>query len=186
MEANTMISVRNRCGATVVYSVPELNRRRQFQPNEVKRIPYEELEAVSYQQGGRAILYHYLLIEDQDALRQLINGKEEPEYWLTVDKIPGWINSCTREEFEDALNFAPEGVKQLIRDFSVSVPLTDTEKRKLVLKKLNFDVDAAVRNNAPEEETQPEIPVRVAAPTPGVTTRKTNPTYKITKPAETN
>ena len=183
MEANKMISVRNRCGATVVYSVPELNRRRQFEPNEVKKVPYEELEAVSYQQGGKALLYHYLLIDDQEALRELINGKEEPEYWLTESKIPSWLNTCTRAEFEDAVNFAPEGVKELIRQYSVSVPLTDTEKRKLVATKLDFDVDAAIRNNEAEKENESagETPIRVAAPVPGTVTRKTNPTYKITK-----
>lgn len=183
MEANKMISVRNRCGATVIYNIPELNRRRQFEPNEVKKVPYEELEAVSYQQGGKALLYHFLLIDDQDVLRELINGEEQPEYWLTEDKIPGWLNSCTKEEFEDAANFAPEGVKELIRRYSVSVPLTDTEKRKIVAKKLDFDVDAAVRNNEAEreEETAAETPVRVAAPVPGAATRKTSPTYKITR-----
>lgn len=186
MEANKMISVRNRCGATVIYNVPELGRRRQFEPGEVKRIPYEELEAVSYQQGGKSLLYHFLLIDDQDSLRELINGTEEPEYWLTEDKIPGWLNSCSKEEFEDAVNFAPEGVKELIRRYSVSVPLTDTEKRKIVAQKLDFDVDAAVRNNeAEKDESATETPVRVATPVPGTVTRKTNPTYKITKPAET-
>jgi len=184
MDAKKIIPVRNRCGGTVVYSVPELGRRRQFQPNELKKVPFEELEAVSYQEGGKALLYHYLLVEDQDALRELINGKEEPEYWLTEDRIPEWLNTCTRSEFEDALGFAPEGVKDLIKKYSVSVPLTDTEKRKLVAQKLNFDVDAAIKNEEAEKEEEtssPETP-HIVAPVPGATARKTNPTYLLTKP----
>lgn len=180
MDTNTLITVRNRCGATVVYSVPELHIRRQFQPNEVKRIPYEELEAVSYQQGGMALLYHYLLIEDQAVLRRLINGEEQPEYWLTEAQIPGWLNTCTLAAFEDALNFAPEGVKELIKRYSVSVPLKDTEKRKLVNEKLDFDVDAAVKNA--EAESAAAGTTQIVAPTPGAVTRKTTPQYKIIKP----
>lgn len=182
MDTNKIIEVRNRCGGTVVYSIPELNRRRQFQPGEVKKIPYDELEALSYQQGGKALLYHFLLIEDQSALRTLINGEEEPEYWLTEDKIPEWLNSCSRSEFEDALNFAPVGVKDLIKKYSVSVPLTDTEKRKLVAQKLDFDVDAAIRNNEAEKENSSEASAPIVAPTPGTATRKSHPTYKIIKP----
>lgn len=97
--------------------------------------------------------------------------------------IPSWLNTCKQEEFEDALNFAPEGVKELIKQYSVSVPLTDTEKRKLVLEKLDFDVDAAVKNSEADKEEIPSNPTtpKIVAPTPGTVTRKTTPQYKIVK-----
>lgn len=182
MDSNKIIKVCNRSGGTVVYAVPEMGIRRQFQPREVKNIKFGELESLSYQQGGKALLYHFLMIEDEDALRELINGEAEPEYWLTENQIPGWLNTCSLAQFVDALNFAPEGVKDLIKKYSVSVPLNDVTKRQKVLEILEFNVDAAVKNEKADKEGETkEAPVRISAPTPGKANRQSQPTYKIVK-----
>lgn len=187
MGNNKMVRVTNRSGATVVYAVPEMHVRRQFAIHETKMVPFEELQALSYQQGGLELIYHFLLVEEVDSLRELINAEEEPEYWLTEKQIPEWLNTCTLGEFTDALNFAPEGVKELIKQYSVSVPLNDYNKRKKVLEILDFDVDAAVKNDEADKADDPkkEAPVRINAPVPGKPGRQSNPTYRIVKPANT-
>lgn len=185
MNKNTLVRISNRSGGTVVYSVPEMHVIRTFTEREVKEVPFAELQAVSYQPGGRALLYHYLMIENEEALRLLINKQEEPEYWLTEDKIGEWINTSSIDEFTDALNFAPSGVKELIKKYAVSVPLNDLRKCSLVREKLNFDVQAAIANNMAEKEAEDAAaPQRLATPNEE---RKTNPTYrKIIKPAPTD
>lgn len=183
-EERKMVKVTNRSGGTVVYNVPEMAIRRVFSPREVKTVTYDELVQLSYQEGGRALIYHYLLVEDPDVLHEMINGQEEPEYWLTADKIPGWLNTCPLDQFIDALNFAPQGVKELIKDYSVSIPLNDVQKRKKIKEILEFDVDSAVRAKEAEEEENVKTPnvTRIAAPVPGNATRSTQPTYKIVRP----
>lgn len=177
-----MVKVTNRSGGIVFYNVPEVHAARQFSPRESKVVPYQELVELSYQAGGRALIYHYLLVEDQEALREVINANEEPEYWLTNEQIPQWLNTCSLDQFIDALNFAPQGVKELIKDYSVSIPLTDTNKRKKVLEILHFDVDSAVRaKETEEEENKKEQVTRITAPVPGTAARKTQPTYKVIK-----
>lgn len=182
MDKNTLVRVSNRSGGTVVYSVPEMHVIRTFTERETKEVPFAELQAVSYQMGGRALLYHYLMIEDETALRALINGKEEPEYWLTAEKIPSWINDSSMDEFTDALNFAPVGVKELIKQYAVSVPLNDIRKCDLIKEKLDFDVETAIKNNKADKEAEAakETPTRIAVPTGA---RKSNPTYRVIKPA---
>ena len=182
-ENKKMVKVTNRSGGIVVYNVPELNIRRQFSPREMKVVTYDELVQLSYQEGGRALIYHYLLLEDADVLHEVTNCQEEPEYWLTAEMIPGWLNTCSLEQFVDALNFAPQGVKELIKDYSVSLPLNDVQKRRKVFEILDFDVDSAVKAKEAEaegEEANKEV-VRIAAPVPGNAKRTTQPTYKVIK-----
>lgn len=186
MEKNTMVKVSNRSSGTVVYTVPEMHVTRVFSEREVKDVPFGELQAVSYQPGGRELLYHYLMVHDEEALRALINADEEPEYWLTEDKIPVWINSSTIEEFTDALNFAPDGVKELIKKYAVTVPLNDIRKCDLIKEKLEFDVETAIKNDKADKEADNDtknIVKKERLSTPKE--RKTTPNYRIIKPSPT-
>lgn len=141
---NRPIKVTNRSNGFVAYTLPEKHLRREFNPRETKTIDYEELLEVSVQVGGRELLYNYLLINDAEAMREILNVHEEPEYWLAEEKIPTWMNSCSLNEFKDALDFAPDGVKELIKKYAVSVPLNDVSKRMAIKDILKFDVSAAI------------------------------------------
>ena len=120
-----MLKVQNRSNGFVVYSLPERHLRREFNPRETKNIEKQELIELTSILGGREIIYNYLLIEDANAMREILNVKEEPEYWLTEDQIPQWMERCSLNEFKDGLDFAPEGVKDLIKQYAVSMPLND-------------------------------------------------------------
>jgi hypothetical protein len=108
------------------------------------------------------------LIQNKEAIHEGLNLTEEPEYWLTEDIIPTWINECSLDEFKDALQFAPVGVKDLIKKYSVSVPLNDVNKRQAVLDFLGFNVTSAIAlNEASKEDKVEEVETskrRVATP----------------------
>ena len=149
-------TVTNKSTGRVVYKVPDLNIRREFRPRETKKeIPVRELEGLAAQAGGRIILYNYLMIHEKDIIEYLINGEVAPEYWLTEDKIPEWMNSCTLDEFKDALDFAPKGTKDLIKKYAVDMPLNDYSKRQAIKDMLGFDVTVAIENLGNEDESQP-------------------------------
>jgi len=76
---DTMYNVKNRSASTVVYRIPESNLRREFAPGEVKRIPFGELEKLTYQQGGREMLEQFLQIIDE-AVTNDLNVHREIEY----------------------------------------------------------------------------------------------------------
>lgn len=168
------IAVTNRSYGTVIYNIPEMRVRREFTPHETKQITKEELEALTSQPGGRELIEGYLLVHDASALEEIVNIQVEPEYWLTEDKIPSWMNSCSVDEFIDALNFAPEGVKSLIREYAVSLPLNDFNKINAIKDILNFDVMSAI--NISKQSKENEKPVVNMA-------RRTNPNYKDERPA---
>ena len=57
---DTMITVVNKYGGTVGYTIQDLGLNRLFYPNEKKVISFEELEKLSYTPGGDTILKDFL------------------------------------------------------------------------------------------------------------------------------
>ena len=147
MEDSKKVKVLNRKGnGTVCYTIPDMgNLQRVYQDGEQKIITYEELRKLSYIPGGDVILNDYLIIEDEQILKEL-NMAPEQEYFYTKEDIIQLMQEGSLDEFLDCLDFAPEGVLESIKTLSVELPLNDVAKRKAILEKLNFNVDNAVRN----------------------------------------
>lgn len=148
-----MCKVTNRSAGRVIYNIPEDHIRREFYNKETKEIALSELEKLAQQPGGRKLIYNYLSIQDADAIGHLVNRPIEPEYWLTEDKIPDWMNTCSLDEFKDALDFAPEGIKDLLKKYAVSLPLNDFAKRQALFEQLGFNVTKAIENSGEEGES---------------------------------
>lgn len=155
----------NKSSGRVVYNVkdPEISAHRVIYPSQsMPGVPVRELEKLVQSPGGMNLFYNYLMVDDEEVLNYLLHGaKPAPEYWLTEDKIPSWINTCSVDEFRDALDFAPEGTKDLIKKYSVSTPLRDYDKRQAMLEQLGFDVSAAIELSKPEKEEKPAAAVIV-------------------------
>lgn len=145
MERTTRIKVLNRDNGSVIYSIPEMNGlRRVFQAGETKEVTFEELEKLSYIPGGLRLLRDSLIIKDEEAIKLLL-GQVQPEYSYTEKDIIKLMQEGTLDEFLDCLDFAPQGVKELIKRLSVNLPLNDVAKREAIYDKLGFNVDNAIR-----------------------------------------
>lgn len=174
-------NVTNKSAGRTVYLIKEDNIRRTFFPNETKRnIPVSELEKLVQQPGGLSLLYNRLFIDDMEIVRHLINGEEVPEYWLKEEDIPAWMEKCSLDEFKDALDFAPQGTKDLIKQYAVSLPLNDYSKREAIRQQLNFDVTNAISNQGEDTE-------KVEEPKNATSRRTTSTTIKtpVVTPSET-
>ena len=192
--SDTMYNVKNISSSVVFYRFPETNRRRECQPGETKKIPFGELEKLTYQPGGHALLEEFLQIVDE-AVTNNLNVHREVEYDMSETQIRDLLTHGSLDAFLDALDFAPIGVIDLIKTMSVSLPLEDYNKRKALLEKTGFDVDKAVANLQAEKAEEKAASNESAAPTerrvkPAAQTgRRTAPNYKVVakdKPAQEN
>lgn len=156
LDKNTIIKVTNRDNGSVGYTIPELNLHRQFQSGETKEITLNELRQLSYLPGGRNILKKYLVLDNQDAIDELI-GAVEPEYFYTEEDIKNLLTNGSLAEFEDCLDFAPVGTINLLKKLAVDTKLNDVAKRKAILNKTGFNVDAAIRTNELSAESDEEV-----------------------------
>ena len=187
MDSNTTYLVTNRSASVVVYSIPEDNIKREFQPGETKKIRHAELEKLTYQTGGPLLITNYFLIKNDEAIKEL-GVPTEPEYFMTENEVIELIKSGTLDAWLDCLDFAPHGVIEMVKKLSVTVPLNDNEKRKTLKEKTGFDVDAAIKHmeeaRAEDEElprSAPQRRVKAEEKHAAPTGRRTTPKYNVVK-----
>ena len=155
--------VKNRSAGVVVYSIPDLGVRRQFEAGEVKQLTFTELEKLSYQPGGRYLMENYLLITDPE-VREDLYMETEPEYELQEIDIVNLIDNGDIVDWENTLNFAPEGLKDLIIRIAVEHGIDNVSKRVLLKEILGFDLDAAERLGETDIQPVSNKPVRKVKP----------------------
>ena len=178
---NKLYTVKNRSASMVVYRIPEDGIRREFAPGETKKIKFSELEKLSYQSGGRALMVNFLQITDEDVTNNL-NIHTEAEYYMSEEQVIDLILNGELNAFLDCLDYAPVGVIDLVKKFAVSLPMNDIQKREALKNKTGFDVDIAIRNNNLDKQDDnaidvaPEVAKAAASTTGG---RRTNTTYKV-------
>ena len=151
IEKDTLIKVKNRDSGTVGYTIPELgNLHRSFSKGETKEITMDELRKLSYISGGKILLQNYLIVQNQDALKELLSDDVEPEYYYGEEEIKKLLLTGSNDQLLDCLEFAPEGVIGLVKDLAVSLKINDISKRNIILEKTGFNVTNAIAIN---EET---------------------------------
>ena len=144
---NKTYIVKNRSSNKVIYRIPELGIRREFMPGESKKIDHDELEKLSYRPGGSNIISNYLQIDNLEVAAEFNAGRPvEPEYNFSEADVAALLKTGSLDSLLDALDFAPEGVKELIKSLAVSLPLADTQKLAAIKAKTGFDAATAIRH----------------------------------------
>ena len=141
-----LVTVENRTAGKIVYRIPDKGIRRELAPRQKIRVTKQEIEDLSYTSGGLDLIRNHLLVRDEEILDDL-NIHREPEYYMNADNVAKLIRQGTLDEFKDALDFAPDGVIDMIKDLSVQIPLNDYSKRQALKEMTGFDVDAAIQHD---------------------------------------
>ena len=158
------IRVENRGNSIVGYRVPESNVIRRFVAHEIKEIPMGELRQAVQIPGTRRTIVNNLIIHDKSAVEELL-PEVEPEYFYTVKDIDFLLERGTLDQLKDALDFAPKGVIEMIKDRAVTNELNDVRKREAILESTNFNVTGAIEiNHLAQVENKIETKTRRAAP----------------------
>lgn len=181
--ADKIYKVKNRSAGVVIYRIPEDNIRREFMPGETKAIPMTELEKLSYQPGGQMMMNNFLQIQSAEAQREL-NIPVEQEYNYSEEDIVRIMQHGSLDEFLDMLDFAPQGVMDLIRQFAVSLPLNDIEKRRALKNKTGFDVNAALTHVEEEKQEDAEAGIAVETSAPQRRVKPATTGRRVIKKAE--
>lgn len=192
IDRNLEVKVTNRKGCSVGYTIDEMGGlRRQFQPGETKILTYEELEKLSWIPGGKVLLDEYLIIQDPEVLQALMGKDVQPEYYYNEAEVKELLLNGTIAQFMDCLDFAPEGVLDLVKKLAVELPCNNMEKLRLIEEKLGFNVINAIDLMKEDKaETEPEVKpaetgktgVRRSAPvTVAENSEAKAPRYTITK-----
>ena len=153
----TMIKVTNRDNGIVSYLIKNHDNRydihRTFQSGQTIEIPYGELEALFYEPGGEYMIKNLFRIDNQEAIENLI-GAVEPEYHYSEADIRKLLKDGTLDELKDCLDFAPEGVIELVKQIAVETKLDSKAKCEAIKEKTDFDVSIAIEFNQLAEDAE--------------------------------
>lgn len=181
IDAKEMIKVTNRDNGSVGYTIPDLQLYREFAAGETKEISMEELRKLSYIPGGMVILEDYLVLDNKEAVAELLN-EVEPEYFYTEADVKNLLLTGSLDALKDCLDYAPEGTISLVKKMAVDLKLNDIQKREAILEMTGFNVTSAIMVNEETAEDTKEDKSgfrrldekKVEEPKP--TGRRTNPT----------
>lgn len=188
LDKNTLIKVTNRSNGRVSYGIPDSNGlRRLFHSKETKEIPMEELRKVMWSTGGAYILKNTLIIENKEAVQELFSTDPEPEYYYTEDEIKQLLLTGTNDQLLDCLDFAPEGVINVLKNLAVTMKLNDMSKREIIFEKTGFNVTNAININKesekieePEKTERRTTPIKTSEEEKNKTGERRVPNYKVT------
>jgi len=182
------VRVENRQNAIVCYRVPDEKITRHFEKYETKEISMDELRRAVQVAGTRRLIQDDLIIHSKEAVDELFPSAE-PEYFYNAKDVDFLLERGTYDQLLDALDFAPDGVIQLIKDEAVRTCLNDMRKREAILDRTGFDVTKAIENRRlAQTEEKEEVKVRRTAPITDTTTetsadaparRTTAPRFKV-------
>lgn len=184
---NKKVQIVNRSSGPVGYKIPEINLARTFAAGESKIIDTEELQKLAYQSGGQELIDMYFLIKDSEVANEFSPlAAKELEYNYTKEDVIKLVQFGTIDEFLDALDFAPEGVVELIKSVSIELPLTDTRKMQAFKDKKGTDLANLIKINEEAKLEQVETKVnqrRVTTESAGESeperTRRVTPQYNV-------
>ena len=147
-EKSKLIRVKNLTGSTVVYNIPEDRIRRKFGAFEEKDVTYDELQKLYYQAGGSTLIKDYLQIGDKDVALEFGVDPEsfENEYSWDREKVDSVLTKEHIDILHDALDFAPEGIIDLIVTEAVRLRITDVNKRQLIFECTGKNVNQMINN----------------------------------------
>lgn len=146
MSEEKLVQVRNLMNNKVGYKIPEDNIRREWAPGEIKELPESEVRKGSYQMGIRRLFQENLCIEDAALAEELVGITEDTiEYKWTVDDVDKLLSTGSMDDLLDALDFAPEGIIDLIVDRAVKTSLNDMNKRKAISEATGRDLNSMIQ-----------------------------------------
>lgn len=148
MSNSRKVPVKNRSSSRVGYKIESLRVYRSWRKTgDIVFIPIDELiELKVVVPGGKKLLENYLLIEDEEAL-SLIFDNIEPEYRYSEKEIEFLLYEGSNEQFLDCLDYAPNGVLELIRSMAIKKQPNTTIKVDAINKKFQINLNRLIENS---------------------------------------
>lgn len=143
---STLVPVYNMVDHKVVYVNSETHRRVVFEPFQKKNIPAGELRTLNYSTGGEKLIHDYLCIKSDDLRAEFNIPSDQIEYDWTLDDIHKVLEDLSTpiEVLQDALDFGPQGIRELIADCAVKWKIPDSNRRRIISQMTGVNIDKQI------------------------------------------
>lgn len=154
------VPVKNLADYRVGYKIEEDNIRRQFSPYEIKNIKAGELRKLNYTRGGHIMLTEYLSVMNRELAKEfgVDDDSYDNEYNWDVQKVDSVLIQEPIEVLQDALDFAPNGIVELIKDRAIALKIDSMDKRLAISKAIGVDLGGMIDIQQMKEEEEAAAP----------------------------
>lgn len=143
---DTIVKVKNMADYRVGYTMKEENIRRIFEDGEIKQITAGELRKLNYKRGGHTMLTDYLCVMNKDLANEfgIDDDSFENEYNWDVARVDSVLKNEPLAVLQDALDFAPQGIIDLIKDRAIELKIDSMDKRQAISDALSIDLNGMI------------------------------------------
>lgn len=147
-EKNEQIAVQNLTDNDVVYIDNDggISRRIIFRGNQTINLPKDMIERMRYDRGGEHLLTDYLSVKDAEIREEIGIPDDQIEYNWEVSDVDNLLKNGSIDELKDALDFAPQAIRDLIIVRAVSLPLNDREKGSIITEMTGRNIESMISN----------------------------------------
>lgn len=185
LKENDLIKVRNLTDHAVVYMSYD-GRRRAFAGQQTMKISVEELRQLAYSRGGLVLLRNHLSIDNKELAEEfgIQPDTYDNEYQWTKEDVDRVLLSGDMDELLDALDFAPNGIVNLIIDRAVKLRISDIAKRKAISEATGRNINSMIEL-VEDSEQEVEAPAEKPKTRRRATKTEEKPTRRRSTKAET-
>lgn len=155
---DTMVKLVNMMDSPTGYKLTNGMFRR-FAPRGTMSVTAGEVREVSNMPGTITLFQNYLRIDNKDLATELgvSDDSFEHEYSWGRDEIVGALTTEPIEVLLDALDYAPDAIKESLVDIAVELEIPDVNRRKAIKEATGKDVTKMIEiKNAYKDEPQKE------------------------------
>lgn len=161
---NTKIAVQNLTDNDVVYIDDNggISRRMVFHAQQTIPVEKEVIERMQYDTGGSILLKDFLSVKDEDMRADIGIPEDQIEYNWTKEDVKNLLTSGEEDALRDALDFAPQGIIDMIIDMAVDMPLNDRNKVEIIAEATGRNIEMMINNKLQYEKSTDKAPVKTA------------------------
>lgn len=140
------VIIRNLVNHPVVIVTPIHKKRFDLPPHGEMEVMVVDVRECSYDQGCRNMFRDYVQICDPELAKEFGVYEDVVEYNWGDKEITEALTTAPIEVLLDALDFAPDGIKEAILDKAVELEIPDTRRREAISEALGVNVDNKIKN----------------------------------------
>lgn len=143
---DTLVPIRNIVNCETGYILSSSGRSRRLIPGVTMRVSAGELRELFFQPGGSILLQNYINVGDKSLAAEFGVPCDALEYDWTEADVKKCLLTDEIDVLLDALDFAPQGIIETIKDDAIKLEINDRAKIKAIAEKTGVDIDAAIKN----------------------------------------
>lgn len=119
---------------------------RHFAPRMTIRVKAGELRDLSYESGGLDFLRNYVCVGNSNLAEEFGISNDLIEYTWGEKEVVEALTTADIDVLLDALDFAPDGILEELRDKAVELEIADGNRIAAINKRMGVDINNMIKN----------------------------------------